>query len=191
MTPDARTIEACRNNDRKAQFAIYNAFFQDMMRLARRYKKNDEDARSVVNDAFFKVFTQIGTYRTEVPFHLWVRRITLNTIIDDFRKNKKIREHEESTDFDDQSQAWSLPAKVLNLAEQRLQSADVQRLIDQLDQDEQLVFNLFEMEGYGHREISLQLGVSERTSKRYLNEARRKLRDKINDLFSEAKTTAS
>lgn len=190
MTPDIRTIEACKRNDRKAQSAVYQSLFRDMMCLARRYRKNEDEAMSIVNDSFLKVFTQIATYRVEVPFLLWVRRITLNTIIDEFRKNKKMRELEEMTDFSDHAQTWSLPVEVINLAERRLQSADVQRLIDSLDEEEQIVFNLFEIEGYAHREIAAELGVSERTSKRYLNEARRKLKDKLQQLFPEAKSAA-
>jgi RNA polymerase sigma-70 factor (ECF subfamily) len=190
MTPDIRIIEACGRNDRKAQFEIYNLLFRDMMCLARRYRKNEDEAKSIVNDAFFKVFTQISSYRKEVPFILWVRRITINTVIDEFRKNKKMRDLEETTDFTDYAQTWSLPAEVINLAEQRLMSADVQRLIDALDEEEQVVFNLFEIEGYSHREIAAELGVSERTSKRYLNEARRKLKDKLQQLLPEAKSAA-
>lgn len=190
MKLDKHIIEACKRNDRKAQFAVYDMFFQEMMRLVRRYRKNDHEALSIVNDSFLKVFTQIANYRPEVPFVLWVRRITLNTVIDEFRKNKKMRELEESTDFSDHSQTWSLPSEVFNHAESRLQGADIQKLLDSLCEEEQFVFNLFENEGYSHREIALELGVSERTSKRYLNEARSKLKNKIKQMFSEAPSNA-
>jgi RNA polymerase sigma factor (sigma-70 family) len=180
-------IEACKRNERKAQCALYDLFFQPLMSIARKYKNNNEDAAALVNEAFFKAFTQLEKYNTEVPFEYWIKRITINTIIDDFRKHKKIKEFEAKIDDLSLKSAASISQEVYNSAEKDLQAKDILKLIEGLDDHERIVFNLFEIEGMRHEEIAKHLMVSERTSKRYLNQARETLKEKITRLFSTSK----
>lgn len=181
-------IEACKRNERKAQHALYDLFFQPLMCIARKYKNNNEDAAALVNEAFFKVFTQLDKYKPEIEFEYWIKRITINTIIDDFRKHKKIKEFEAKIDDLSLKSAGSLNQEIYNNAEKDLQAKDILKLIEDLDENERIVFNLFEIEGMHHEEIAKHLMVSERTSKRYLNQARETLKDKITRLFSTSKT---
>jgi RNA polymerase sigma-70 factor (ECF subfamily) len=180
-------IEACKRNERKAQNALYDLFFQPLMSIARKYKNNNDDAAALVNEAFFKAFTQIEKYNKEVPFEYWIKRITINTIIDDFRKNKKIKEFEAKIDDLSLKSTGSINHDVYNSAEKDLQAKDILKLIEGLDEHERIVFNLFEIEGMHHEEIAKHLMVSERTSKRYLNQARETLKEKITRLFSTSK----
>jgi RNA polymerase sigma-70 factor (ECF subfamily) len=180
-------IEACKKNERKAQYALYDLFFQPLMSIARKYKNNNDDAAALVNVAFFKAFTQLDKYKSEVPFEYWIKRITINTIIDDFRKNKKIKEFEAHIDDLSLKSAGTLSQEVYNSAEKDLQANDILKLIEGLDDNERVVFNLFEIEGMHHEEIAKHLMVSERTSKRYLNQARETLKDKVTKLFTTAK----
>jgi RNA polymerase sigma-70 factor (ECF subfamily) len=180
-------IQACKKNERKAQYALYDLFFQPLMSIARKYKNNNEDAAALVNEAFFKAFTQLEKYNSEVPFEYWIKRITINTIIDDFRKHKKVKEFESKIDDLSLKSALSLSQEVYNSAEKDLQAKDILKLIEGLDEHERIVFNLFEIEGMHHEEIASYLMVSERTSKRYLNQARETLKEKITRLFSTSK----
>jgi RNA polymerase sigma-70 factor (ECF subfamily) len=180
-------IEACKRNERKAQYALYDLFFQPLMSIARKYKNNNEDAAALVNEAFFKAFTQLEKYNKEVPFEYWIKRITINTIIDDFRKHRKTKEFEAKIDDLSVKSASSLCQKVYNNAEKDLQAKDILKLIEGLDEHERIVFNLFEIEGMHHEEIAKHLMVSERTSKRYLNQARETLKVKITRLFTASK----
>ena len=180
-------IEACLNNDRKAQFALYDLFFQPLMRIAGRYKNNQEDAAALVNETFFKAFTQIQTYKRDVPFEYWIKRIALNTVIDDFRKYKKIKELQTTVDFAEFGKEGMIPEKVFNLAEKQLFEKDILQLIDRLDESEKVVFNLFELDGVPHKEIAELLGVSERSTNRYLSDARLKLRDMVTRMLEAEK----
>lgn len=180
-------IEACKRNERKAQHALYDLFFQPLMGIVRKYKNNNEDAAALVNEAFFKAFTQLDKYNTEVPFEYWIKRITINTVIDDFRKHKKIKEFEAKIDDLSLKSAGSISQEVYNSAEKDLQAKDILKLIEGLDDHERIVFNLFEIEGMHHDEIAKYLMVSERTSKRYLNQARETLKEQITRLFSTSK----
>lgn len=179
-------IEDCKKNDRKAQSAIYDMFYDTLMRVARRYKNNNDDAAMLVNKAFFKVFTQLDKYQPPIPFESWIKRITINTIIDDFRKTKKIKELETSID----QNPWleNTSKEEYNLIESNINAKDILKLIDALDDGEKTVFNLFEMEGMSHQHIAEQLMVSERTSKRYLMQARATLKVSIVRLLATAKT---
>lgn len=187
MNKTEQLIEGCRKNERKAQFALYDLFYQTLMRIAIRYKNNQEDAAALVNDSFFKAFTQIQTYRREIPFEYWLKRITINTVIDDFRKNKKVKELQTTVDFADYGKEGMIAEKVFNLAEKQLFEKDILQMIDSLETEEKMVFNLFEMDGLQHREIAELLGVSERSTKRYLSEARTKLKDKVTRLMDATK----
>lgn len=180
-------IEACKRNERKAQHALYDLFFQPLMCIARKYKNNNEDAAALVNEAFFKAFTQLDKYNSDVPFEYWIKRITINTIIDDFRKHKKIKESETNLDDLSLKTIGTMSQEVYNSAEKDLQAKDILKLIEGLADHERIVFNLFEIEGLHHEEIAKQLMVSERTSKRYLNQARETLKEQITRLFSTSK----
>ena len=181
-------IEACKRNERKAQHALYDLFFQPLMSIARKYKKNNEDAAALVNEAFFKAFTQLEKYNSEVPFEYWIKRIAINTIIDDFRKHKKTKEFETKIDDLSLKSLGAISEDVYNNAEKDLHAKDILKLIEGLNEQERIVFNLFEIEGMRHEEIAKELMVSERTSKRYLSQARETLKEQITRLFSTSKT---
>jgi len=81
-------IERCKKNEREAQFELYKECYGMMMQICLRYLSNHDDAKALVNQAFLKVCDKIDTYKPEVAFQNWVKRITINTAIDDCRKSK-------------------------------------------------------------------------------------------------------
>src|SRR5690606_21652607 len=92
-------IKSCIKEDRKAQSELYRLCYSIMLSVCLRYERNKEEAEFMLNLAFFKILQNLKNYQTSIPFEAWIRRITINTVIDEYRKNKRRREKfiEEST----------------------------------------------------------------------------------------------
>ncbi len=174
-------IARCKKNDRKAQFELYQMEFNNLMRYAIRYKTNEEDAAEIVNQAFFKVLTNLDKYNPSYSFSAWCMQILKNLIIDDFRKNQKNKA--ELINIDD-NEHETFDASALNDVEIALEENEAEKILSYLDEVERTVFNLYEIDGYSHKEIAESLAISERTSKRYLAKARKSLKKIINQLLN-------
>ncbi|MDA9563223.1 sigma-70 family RNA polymerase sigma factor [Flavobacteriales bacterium] len=170
-------IQKCKENDRKAQFELYEMEHRALMHIAYRYRSSEEDASELVNLAFFKILTNLDKYDCNHSFRAWTKRVLTNTIIDEYRKNKKF-----SNQVDIEQSVGDINLDI-NDVEQAMEMEEVSTILDQLEDQERLVFNLFEIEGYSHQEIAEQLNVSERTSKRYLSKAKSKLKRIVSEIF--------
>ncbi|MDX5405111.1 MAG: sigma-70 family RNA polymerase sigma factor [Bacteroidota bacterium] len=154
---------------------MYRICYSPLMSVCSRYEKNKEDAEELLNLAFYKILTKIDKYSDGVPFEAWIRRITINTIIDEFRKKsrdkhlflEKLEGHVpvDSMDF--------------NEAEQRFDAEELEEMIRQLPPVSQKVFNMYVVEGYNHKEIAEMLGISEGTSKWHLSTARKNVKQML------------
>lgn len=160
-------IEACRNNDRKAQEVLYRAFYGYAMAICRRYSRSQEEAIEILNDGFFKIMTQLDKYTSGLSFKGWVRRIMINAAIDHFRRNER---HYNAIDISYIKEEDQFPDVLHHLSEEIILKA-----IQQLPPSYQIVFNLYVIEGFGHEEIAQKLGISVGTSKSNLSVARTKL----------------
>lgn len=150
------------------------------MGVAMRYKTNPEDARSIVNQGFLKIFSNIEKYTFQGPFEAWIRRIMINTLIDDFRKIQKetLRiKHIDFTDLNGIDYGFDF-----NKAEQLLQLEQLDALIHQLPLMTRNVFNLYAIDGYKHKEIAELFDISIGTSKWHLANARKKLMAMLQEL---------
>ena len=130
------------------------------MGICLRYEKNKDDAAALLNLAFFKILTRLDQYKDNVPFEAWAKRVTINTLIDEFRKKNK-DQHQFVESFD-----HSLPLSFMdfNEADQRFDAEDLERMIRDLPEMSQKVFNLYIIDGYNHKEIGEMLHISEGTS---------------------------
>ncbi len=173
------------NGDRRGQFQLYKSCFNLLMGVCIRYKKNEEDAAAVLNAGFLKILNNLDKYKTETPFEAWARRIMINTIIDDFRKNRKVKELIEHTDFTDTETFGDLVD--YNIADQLFDAEQLEGFIRQLPSVSRKVFNLSVIDGYSHKEISEMLGMSEGTSKWHLSSARKKIRDMLQKVINASK----
>ena len=86
---DKSFIKKLVNNDQRAQLLLYKKCFSILMSVAYRYKNNEEDAKSLAISSFLKILKNIEKYKDEIPFEAWIRRISINNAIDDFRKNQR------------------------------------------------------------------------------------------------------
>jgi RNA polymerase sigma-70 factor (ECF subfamily) len=170
-------IADCKKGDRRAQFQLYKSCFNVLMGVCMRYKKDEDEAASVLNQGFLKILTNLDKYDVKVPFEAWIRRIMINTIIDEFRKNRKVRELIEHTDFTDHHAVNSQVD--YNAADQMFDAERLEAFIKQLPPVSQKVFNLYAIDGYSHKEVGEMLGISDGTSKWHLSSARKKLQEMI------------
>ncbi len=172
-------LAKCRKNDRKSHNELYRHCFGFMMGICLRYASNREDAESFLNQAFLKIISNLDKYKEEIPFGSWVNRITINTIIDEFRKDKNRRETMTNVDFQE-FRSSSHPAD-FNAASEELDAEELRTMIQQLPNMSRKVFNLYAIEGYSHKEIGEMLGISDGTSKWHLSSARKSLQDMIKE----------
>jgi len=168
---DSDFIEGCLAGDRKMQRELYNRFAPKMYAVCLRYASNAEEAEDILQEGFIKVFNKIGSFRREGSFEGWIRRIFVNTAIEQFRKKtylQPITETEEDT----------MEGKYLSVLD-RLSEKDIIGLVQQLSPGYRTVFNMYVVEGYTHKQIAEILGISEGTSKSQLSRAKLILQDLV------------
>ncbi len=161
-------LRLCRKNNRTAQEALYRLYAPEMLGVCYRYTKSLDDAEDVLQEAFVKVFTQIGKFRAEGSLAGWIRRIMVTTAISYLRRHSRYRNQ---MDFDSQP----LHVAVEEVAINRLQTAELMDLIRKLPAGYQTVFNLVGIEGFDHAEVAGMLGISIQTSRSQYSRARAQL----------------
>ena len=163
-------IKKCTSGNSLAQKMFYEKFAGKMMGICLRYTKDYEEAQDVMQDAFIKIFGKLADYEKKGSLEGWVRRIVVNSALDSYRKNKK---HQTNIDVD--SVDYLLDDKAFIIEE--LNADDLLAVIKTIPAGYQMVFNLFAIEGYSHKEIAEQLSITESTSKSQYSRARKLLRD--------------
>lgn len=186
---EEEVLELCARGDRRAQNRLYTECYSFMMRICIRYVTSRDDAEDLLNRSFLKVLNGIAKRKKDVPFGLWLRRITINTVIDEFRKNKVRQSHTDVVDFSESATEYDTVS--VNGYLEKMESEQVQALINQLPPMSRQVFNLYIMDGYNHKEIATMLGISEGTSKWHLNNARTRLKEQVHKLLPFIKSFAS
>lgn len=156
--------------------AFYERFYSYALSVCLAYASDREDAREILNDGFLKAFRHLGDLKNEDVLLPWLRRIMVNTSIDYYRKNRK-RAFEVSTEV----VMATLEEPYLNdeLIFAQLSAEDILTVLHQLPVPYRLVFSLYVLEGYTHREIAEQLHLAESTSRAHLTEANRRLRQAL------------
>ena len=156
-------------NNRHAQQKIYSLYAPKMLSVCRQYAKDVHHAEDLMITAFMKVFANLRNFKHEGSFEGWIRRIMVNECISWLRVQKRVSFVEDTFFVEDS----------FNDIESGLSVDDIQSLIDALPDGYRMIFNLYAIEGYKHREIADMLGINEGTSKSQLSHARRILQAKI------------
>lgn len=164
-------IKACISNNSQAQRTLIKLHLSFAKSICARYSSNEQEVEEMVNDGFLKIFNNLPKYDSAQPFKAWVRTIMVNTAIDYYRSNKKYQLHIavdeiEITDFDDD---------VIS----QLSVEEIMGLVRKLSPMYRMVFMLYVVEGYKHKEIAERLSIQEGTSKSNLQDARIKLQEMI------------
>lgn len=178
ITPEI--IKLCISDDRKAINQLYEHGFKVLMPICFRYNKNEEDARASYNMGFVKILKGLDKLDENANFNAWAKRLMVNALIDEYRKNKKYNTR--ITKSDDERELDYYSAGDSNEAESNLGVENIMMLVRELPETTGKVFNLYVIDGYSHREIGEQLEMSEGTSKWHLSTARKLLREKLDRL---------
>ena len=161
------------NNNRDAQHVLFEMYAPKMLSVCRYYIKDLQHAEEAMLNGFFKVFSNLKSFKAEGSFEGWIRRIMVRESISFLRQQKQIEFPMEELDFKhDFTDDINMEIGV----------AEIQQLIDELPEGYKMVFIMYAIEGYKHHEIAQMLHISEGTSKSQLFKARNLLQQKIKDL---------
>jgi RNA polymerase sigma factor (sigma-70 family) len=165
-------LKQCKAGERQAQELLYKQFAAKMMGVCMRYATDRMEAEDMLQNGFIKVFKKLDDYRGDGSFEGWIRRIMVHCSIEYYRKHHKMMQ---VVDLDESGHEPS----VSPLAASNLGAKDLMSLIGQLSPGYRMVFNLYAIEGYSHREIAEIMGISEGASKSQLSRARAILKEQI------------
>lgn len=167
-------VKGCKEGKRTSQETLYKYFSSKMFGVCLRYSRDRSEAEDILQMTFIKVFENIKEYTGAGSFEGWVRRITVNTAIEMYRKNKVMNNSVDISmiDFDCRPVSSS----------HNLDVKDMLRLIARLPDHYRVIFNMFAIEGYSHREIAETLGITETACRTQLHRARHILQDRIRAL---------
>ena len=163
-------IQGCIRNERSAQEKMYKLFYPRMMSLVRRYIDQEMQAEEVLNNGFLRAFQKVEQYTFQGSFEGWLRKIVFHAVSDYVKQNVKYNEKivlVEKDQFVHKDHA------------DRLYYNELLEMVQTLPGATRAVFNMYVMEGFSHKEIGKNLGISEGTSKWHLSEGRRILKEKI------------
>lgn len=178
MHIDFDLLKNCVNDDRKAQKQLYQYCYKVFMPVCMKYNRNEEDARFAYNNSFLKILTGLQNVDLkEINFFAWAKRIVTNTLIDEYRKQKNHQLHYTTKETDRELEFHAENTR--NEAESEFGYQVIMKMIDEIPETHALVFKMYVLEGYSHKEIAEKLDMSEGTSKWHLSTARKLLREKL------------
>jgi RNA polymerase sigma factor (sigma-70 family) len=172
---DSALINECVKGNAKAQRMLFDKFAPKMMTVCLRYASDNMEAEDILQDGFVKAFNKLVDFKKEGSLEGWIRRIIVNTALDAIRKNKK---YSQDANIDD------VGYKISNFesASDDIEAEDLMKLVNSMPEGYKVVFNLFAIEGYSHKEISELMNISENTSKSQYSRARSYLRTRLEKL---------
>lgn len=179
MVTDTELVRKCKEGNQKYQEMLYNRFAPKLMAIALRYARNQADAEDILHDSFVKVLTNLDNYNEDGSLDGWVKRITVNTAINAYYKKKKMEDSIEVEDVREMTTAVNINYNDF------LSEKILLQLINELPDGYRTVFNMFEIDGYSHKEISEMTGSSYSTVRSQLFKAKRALKKRLEEFLGE------
>lgn len=173
---DQQIIEGCARHNRKAQQVLYDKYSRLLLGVCLRYASDKAEAEDILQDSFLKIYFNIEEYSGTGSFVGWLRRVTVNTAITHYHKNLKFRFHVDIDEY------VSEETGVSSFEEDLFTSDELFRVLNELPAGYRMVFNLYAVEGYKHKEIAEMLGIDTNTSKSQYSRARSVIREKLEAL---------
>ncbi len=165
---DKDLVEGCKSGNRRYQKILYEKYARKMYGICLSYAHERSQAQDILQDAFIKVFQHVGQFDIQGSLEGWIRRIVINTAIDSYRKEGKISNllqvNEDTVESQSRNEGLS-----------DLQLKDLMKQVQRLPDGARIVFNLYAVEGFTHKEIADRLDISIGTSKSQYNRARKLL----------------
>lgn len=159
-------IQRCKDKDRNAQKLLFEKYANQMMAICMRYCKNEEDARDLLHDGFYKVFTKIDSFKGGSKISTWMTRVFINLALNKLRHGRNKHWHEEFEPRHGGIEDTS------TTEDETIESKTVMLALKQLPEKYRIVINMYAIDNMSHKEISEQLGITVGSSKSRLSRAR-------------------
>ncbi|WP_296148210.1 sigma-70 family RNA polymerase sigma factor [uncultured Flavobacterium sp.] len=171
-----KLIQDCIRQKSKAQEELYNLYKNALFALSLKYCSNEAEAEDNLHNSFIEIFTNIKTYKGKGSFEGWMKKITINKAIDSYKKQFNL------VSLKDEFQDTYIEEKEVNIPLE-----NILKLVQELPNQYRMVFCLYELDDFSHKEISTMLEISENTSKSNLHRAKSILKGKIIEANSHQK----
>ena len=169
----SKILERCKKFERKAQKELYDVYSPVLLGICIRYAKTKDEAEDILQEGFIKILTKIKDFKGDGSFEGWMRRIIVNTAISQYHKNKK---HNDIYDIDEINET---DIKGNTFEETEFTSEELYSVINSLPEGYKVVFNLYAIEGYKHKEIAKILNINQNTSKSQYSRAKERIRQQL------------
>lgn len=162
-------VEACKRGDQKAQFELYRLYHGAMYNTALRIVGDSDDAEDVMQEAFLKAFTRLDSYRKEVSFGAWLKRIVINKALDFLRLKR------DQLSLDETGEVGEMIEEIPDTGYAEYRAEAIKKAIYNLPEGYRVVLSLILLEGYDHDEVSSILNISNATSRTQYHRAKKRL----------------
>jgi RNA polymerase sigma-70 factor (ECF subfamily) len=169
---DDDLIRGCRENNRNSQEMLYRRYVKAMYNLCLVYESNRDNAKDILQDAFIKIFRNVGNFDRNGSLKSWMKKIVTNTAIDHYRKNYN---EAQFIPIENIVHPFSNEESIASI----LNTKDIISQVNRLPSGARMIFQLYAIEGYSHKEIANLLNISEGTSKSQINRAKQLLQQWI------------
>lgn len=163
-------IRKCKKGNREAQEHLYRSYSAVLFGICLKYSRSKTEAEDNLHDSFMIIFEKIHQFKAQGSFEGWLKRVTVNTVLQKYRREQPLTLVAETNDSEDEASSLGLEDIPLDT---------LLKLIQDLPRKYRITFNMYVLDGYTHKEISEALGTSEGTSKSNLARARSILKEKI------------
>ena len=170
-------VELCKKGDRVAQYRLYKLYSQAMYNICLRMISDEQEAQDLLQESFIKAFNKLKSFRGDCTFGVWLKRIVINQCISFLRKKKPVMVVMKDDEMGE------MPEE--EITESEIPPELVNNSILELPEKARVIFNLFCLEGYRHKEIAEMLGITESTSKTQYHRARLMLQQKVKEKLYE------
>lgn len=167
-----KIIEGCQKGQRSFQKLLYDRYSPILMGICMRYAHTNDEAEDILQESFVKVLKQINKFENKGSFEGWMKRIVVNTAITNYRKNLKRYNQGELNDYNSQFHSTSM-------YDADFTHEELLNIIKELPEGYRVIFNLYAIEGYKHKEIAELLGIDVATSKSQYSRAKKSIRQKM------------
>ncbi len=182
MMNEQQLIEQCKKQNSKAQKILYDRYAGLFLGICMRYVYERSEAEDILQEGFLKIFTKIKEFEGRGSFEGWMKRVIVNTAITHYHRNSKHNKHHydigdvQETKFENET-----------YKESEFTGDELLKVINSLPEGYKMIFNLYAIEGYKHKEISALLKIDINTSKSQYSRAKKLIRKKLEHLKKEAK----
>ncbi len=173
MISDRQILQGCLKHDRRSQKLLFEKYSGMLMGICIRYATDVPEAEDILQESLLKVYLNIKDFSGEGSFIGWMRRIVINTAITHYHKNLKHKHYVEIEEL------YTSEAGESNIPDSRFTAGELQTVLDQLPPGYKMIFNLYAIEGYKHKEIAEMLEIDVNTSKSQYSRAKSFIRKKL------------